>query len=286
MPSLLHWMLAVTRFKYLVVITALLGWVGSLLPVFGPRFADGLPCPACTFVLIVQGVLAFADQKWTTLAAAFFLVAVGSISGERWRYLLAVVALANWLAMHLLNYVSWLSEWPVEAFKACWMALFFLAAAAPFFRRWRELVICGLLLFFASDAFLLTSLVPEPVVLPNRWLQETGFRIYASHLVRSLPPEEFLSRCKLVDYVEEGGGRHQVGECDEGLRSAVWFRLLVIYDPSGQLAGPAVKRTLAWRLAVLHLPEGQSFVHDDEARHLVGDFYWYLDESPARGDDR
>jgi hypothetical protein len=160
------------------------------------------------------------------------------------------------------------------------------ALTAPFRHRWRELAILLLTLFFTFSAFVGAFLGPEKGgILPNRWLQETGFRIYASHLIRSTPPEEFLSRCKLVDYIEEDGGKQQVGGCYDGLRSTVWFRLLVIYDPSGQLAWPAIERTLAWRLAVLHLPDGRSFVHDDDVRHLVGNFYWFLDSSPDPGDD-
>ncbi len=67
-----------------------------------------------------------------------------------------------------------------------------------------------------------------------------------------------------------------------------WWDLLKDWTPPTYptLAGPAVQRTLAWRLAVLDLPDGRSFVHDDEAKHLVGDFYWFFDGSPARGDNR
>lgn len=236
------------------------------------------------FTVIIATLAALIGQTWSALAALFLLVGV-SMVGRHWRYLLAAVALASWLAMHLLNYVSRIANWPIEMFKVCWIALFFLVLAAPFFRRWRELAISCLTLFVTLHAFLLTSLVPEPVVLPNRWLQDAGFRIYAAHMIQSMSPKVFLSKCKLVDYLEENGTRQQVGGCYDGLRSTVWFRLLVIYDPSGQFARPANQRTLAWRLAALHLPDGRSFAHDDDVRHLVGSFYWFLDSSPDPGDN-
>jgi hypothetical protein len=220
--------------------------------------------------------VALISQKWTTLAALSLLL-VGSIVGERWRYLLAGVVLASWLAMHLLNYVSGTADWFVDLFKVCWLALFFLAWTALFHSRWRELAISGPTLLITFVAFGGVLLGPEKGgLLPNQWLQETGFRIYASHLISSAPVEEFLSKCKLVDYAEEDGTRQQIGECDKGFRSTLWFSITVIYDPTGQLAGSAIHRTLAWRLAVLHLPNGRFFVHDDIAEHLVGSFYWIL----------
>jgi hypothetical protein len=268
------------RLKYLLVIVTLLSGTAWLLHEYVPRYSDGSLCLGCVFIVIVLTLSAFISQKWTALAA-FSLLLVGSIVGERWRYLLAVVALASWLAMHLLNYVSEIADWFVDPFKACWIALFFLASSAALFRRWRELAICCLTLFVTFSAFVGVLLGPEGGgLLPNPWLQETGFRIYASHLIRSTALEEFLSNCNLIDYLEEDGARQQVGECNKSFRSTLWFEMIVIYDPSGQLARPAIQRTLAWRLAVLHLPTGNYFVHDDVASHLARDFYWILVPGP------
>ena len=119
----------------------------------------------------------------------------------------------------------------------------------------------------------------------KRWLQEMGFRIYASHLIRSTRLEELLSRCKLVDYVEQDGATRQLGECGNGLRSTLSFRISMAHDPSAQFTLPAIQRTLAWRLAVLHLPNGRFFVHDDIAKHLDGSFYWVLAPPDLSGDD-
>jgi hypothetical protein len=138
-------------------------------------------------------------------------------------------------------------------------------------------------LFFTFSAFVGVYLAsPEKGgLIPNRWLQEAGFRMYASHLIRTTPLEKFLSRCKLVDYLDEDGAMQQVGECVKGLRSTFWFRIVVIYDSSGQAAWPANKRTPAWSLAVLHLPN----VHYDVAERLVGNFYWLLAPPDWSGDD-
>jgi hypothetical protein len=275
-----------TRFGYILVMVALLGWAGSLLLKIAPGLHEGSPSvDLCSILIGIVVLSASIAGSWQALTLSVLLALLLVSCLDRWRYLLVVMTLASWLAVHLLNYVSRIAVWPIGLFKVCWLALFFLALAAPFRRRWRDLAIACLVLFNTLGAFVLTSVVPEPVVLPNRWLQETGFRIYALHLIRSTPPDEFLSRCKLVEYTEEDGATQQVGECSEGLRSTVWFRLLVIYDPSGQSAWPAIQRTLAWRLAVLHLPEGRSFVHEDDTTHLVGNFYWFLDSSPDRGDD-
>jgi hypothetical protein len=205
---------------------------------------------------------------------------------ERWRYLLVVATLANWLGMHLLNYVSDIADWFVLLFRVCWLGLLFLVLAALLRRRWREFAILSLTLLVTFNAFAVALLGPERGgLLPNRRLQEIGLRIYASRLIRTTPLEELLSRCKLVDYLEEDGAKQQIGECNESLRSTLWFKIVVIYDPSGQAAWPPVPRSLPWRLAVLHLPNGRFIVHDDLAKHLVGSFYWMQAPLDLSGDD-
>ena len=261
-------------FKYLLISAAFLSLVASFLLEYVPRLPDGSFCFGCVFLVIVLTLSALIDQKWIVLAALSVRIIV-SFLGGRWKYLLLAIPLASWLAMHLLNYVSGIAGWLVNPFKVCWLALFFLALTASLHRRWRDLASCCLTLFITFSAFVGVLLGPERGgLLPNNWLQDAGFRIYASHLIRSTPLEEFLSKCKLVDYLEEDGTSRQVGECNTNLRSTLWFAIIVIYDPSGQLSWPPIQRTLAWRLAVLHLPNGKIFVHDDFASHLAGKFYW------------
>jgi hypothetical protein len=270
-----------THLRYTLVVVALLSCLAWLLLEYVPWFSEVSITIGWTGIVILMTLI---SHKWSALAACS-LVMAGLIVGERWRYLLVVAVWASWLGMHLLNYVSKAADWPIALLKACWLALLFLALAAPFSRRWRELAIYCLTLFFAFRAFALTSMVPEPVVLPNLWLQEAGFHLYASHLIRSTPLDQFLSACKLVDYIEEDGLKRQVGECSKRFRSTVWFRILVIYDPSGQLGWPEVQRTSAWKLAVSHLPTGRYLADTEDAVHVVGEFYQFLDWTPAPGDN-
>jgi hypothetical protein len=274
-----------TRLNYLLVMVTPLGCVAWFLLEYVPWPSDASIWFGSAFLVGVLTVSAFIAQKWIVLGA-LFLVLCTSTAGERGRYRLVVVALAIWLAMHLANYVSGIADGLLGPFKACWLALFFAAVAASFCRRWRELAVVWLTLFITFGAFVGAFLGPEKGgLLPNQWLQQTGFRIYASHLIRSMPIEEFLSRCKLVAYLEKDGTRQQIGECDDGLRSTLWFEINVIYDPSGQLGLTAVERTLPWRLAALHLPNGAYFVHADVASHLVGDFFWILSPPDLSGDN-
>lgn len=262
-----------------------LGCVAWLLLEYVPWFSDAPLWPGNIFFVGILTAVAFIVQKWTALVA-LVLWLVSSIGSERWRYILVVAALASWLAMHVLNYVSSMADRLLGPFKVCWLALFLAALAASFRHRWRELAIVCLTLFITFGAFVGAFLGPEQGgLLPNRWLQQVGFRIYATHLIQAMPHEEFLSRCKLVDYLEEDGTKQQIGECDKGLRSTEWFEINVIYDPSGQLGLPAVQRTLPWKLAALHLPNGRFFVHENVASPLVGDFFWILSPSSWSGDD-
>ncbi|MGC1561396.1 MAG: hypothetical protein WA820_16305 [Bradyrhizobium sp.] len=267
---------------YYLFVIALLGWMVSNL--LDARLSDvQLYAVALVAIPYIFLPLALFSQKWWVLTASFLLSAA-SIRISRLRYLPIVIALASWLLMHLLNFVTHLSEWLVDLFCASWISLLVLALVAPFFRWWREFSVTILALLNTLFLFLGISATPEPIVLPNRWLQETGFRIYATRLIHSMPLDEFLSRCRLVDYVEEDGTKHQVGECDRDFRSSPWFENIVIYDPSGQSVWPPTERTLAWRLAIRRLPVGSYLVHDDVASHLVGNFFWVLTPN-AKGDD-
>jgi hypothetical protein len=82
-----------------------------------------------------------------------------------------------------------------------------------------------------------------------RRFQEEVFRLYTLHRIRAVPLEEFLSKCKLIDYVDDNGARQQVGQCDEGRHSTPWFFLSLVYDPSGQLHCPDIAEQLrgGWR---------------------------------------
>jgi hypothetical protein len=79
---------------------------------------------------------------WDALATLSLVLAILIIWHlERWRYLLVIAALVSWLALNLLNYVSNIADRLADLFKVCWLALFFLALAALFKRKWRDLAI-------------------------------------------------------------------------------------------------------------------------------------------------
>ena len=162
----------------------------------------------------------------------------------RWKYGLAVVVLVSRLAALLLCYVSEISDWCWNLFVGGWFVLLFVALWSLVRFGWRELAIFSLVLVItAAPAFRVGE---EPIAR----LQDGVFRLYALYRIRSVPLDQFLSKCKLIDYVDDAGTNQQVGQCDDGLRSIPWLLTTVIYDPSGQFALPEYRRTITWRLAV------------------------------------
>ena len=272
----------ITWWGYLLILVGVAIGVVMLLLLLGyVSLISGNPnIPGLGVLLVIfLGLVGLAEQKWIVLAALSLAVA-GAMVRARRRYLLIIVGLALWLAINLLNLVVRV-DWLEDVFEACWLALLCLALVAPYHRRWRELAFscAALLIGFNAFAFLVLASPGRGGLLPNSWLQEAGFHLYASYLIRPMPSEQFLSKCQLYDYMEEDGTKQQVGLCDDGLRSMMNFKMALLYDPSGQLGLPPIQRTLAWRLAMLHLPDMRPFIHDDRARHLVGNFYWVV----ARG---
>jgi hypothetical protein len=210
---------------------------------------------------------------------------------KRWKYLLVVVVLVSRFVELLLYEVSDVSDWCWYLFTGGWFVLLFLTLWALFRIRWRELAVFSLVL--VTTALSAINIGIEPIIR----VQDEVFRIYALYRIRAVPLEQFLSKCKLNDYVDDDGNRQQVGRCREGFRVTPWFYLDVIYDPSGQLALPGYLRTITWRLAVQgrtgsgsRLPSGSNLgaeiARSDAGRHLVGSFYYlkiYLED--LTGDD-
>jgi hypothetical protein len=184
--------------------------------------------------------------------------------------------------MHLLNYVWNFADRLLDVFEVCWLALFFLALAAPFRRRWRELAVYVLALGFTTAAFWAVLIVPERAInLPNRWLQEIGLRIYASYLSAPARQQELLAKCTFVEYTGEDGAKRKIGECGDPLRTASDFWIQAVYDPSGELTLPVVERTIAWRPAVRKLPNGSSFIYSEPCGRIGGDLYWIVGDGPV-----
>jgi hypothetical protein len=106
-------------------------------------------------------------------------------------------------------------------------------------------------------------------------LQEEAFRLYALHRIQASTPEAFLSKCIMTTYVDDDHVEHTIGECLDGFRSARWFRIIVIFDPSGQFALPGYQRSVAWRIAVdREFYGGVKIKSANSRKHLTGDFYF------------
>jgi hypothetical protein len=203
-----------------------------------------------------------------------------------WKYLLVFVVLVSRLVELSLYEISDVSDWCWYLFTGGWFVLFFLTLWVLVRLRWRELAIFSVVL--VATALPALNYGAEPI---SRF-QDEVFRLYTLHRIRAVPLEEFLSKCKLIDYVDDDGARQQVGQCDEGLHSTPWFFLSLIYDPSGQFALPGYRRTTAWRLALqgraksgarlaAGLDLGSELAESEAGRPLVGNFYYvkiYLED--------
>lgn len=89
---------------YYLLVIALLGWTASKL--LDARLSDVQLFAVALFAIpYIFLPLALFSQKWWVLAASF-LFSAASIKISRLRYLPIVVALASWLLMHLLNFVT------------------------------------------------------------------------------------------------------------------------------------------------------------------------------------
>jgi hypothetical protein len=184
---------------------------------------------------------------------------------SRLKYLLVVIALVSWVAVQSLCFISRYADWPLLYISgSCWLALVVFALWAVLGRRWRELAV------FLSTAIII-ALPGLGVPQLADWIQQAGFRLYAS------PLESYLSGCKLFDFIDDDGSKQQVGQC-RSIPQAFNSRLTVIYDTTGQFALPVERRTRAWKWTVSwHLSPGAFFAdrnHDDA--HIFGNFYSVL----------
>lgn len=188
----------------------------------------------------------------------------------RWRlvrsaikYILLVIALVSWFGTRPLRFsLPGLANQLVFVYVACLLALFLLLLGALLFLRWKEVAIF----------LVIWTLVVLPVYrgseLP-RWIYVEAFRLHAA------PIEEYLSRCKLIEFVENGA-KQKVGLCERlPLPGDGW--LTMIYDTSGQLMLPVSRRTPEWTKAMVRFSPGRVYTQlDDRANHLFGNFYEVL----------
>lgn len=181
------------------------------------------------------------------------------------KYLLAIVVAAGWYALPLLAHSLPIpSVWPVGIMFACWIPLFFFSLSALFRRNWKTVAVFAATWVLA----LLPLLKVEPVERFRGWLYVQGFRIHAS------PVEDYLSRCRLTEFVEQGA-KQTVGECEwDG--DAVYDDVVyvVFYDTTGEIALPLSQRTPEWMDAMYNYsPIKVLRESEDRAEHLIGSFY-------------
>jgi hypothetical protein len=176
------------------------------------------------------------------------------------KYLLVAITLASWVAAHFLAFVPpvW-DEWSGWVFVGCHFTVLLAALLALIRRRWSTLAIfCFPFVVIFLDAYGWRQ--------PGYWLRATGFSIHAS------PIEQYLSRCRRVEFVEDGK-KQQVGECEGIATSGITWNT-VIYDTTGQLVLPRAQRTREWKSAVGMLSSPDVYIEmEGRASHLFGDFY-------------
>jgi hypothetical protein len=152
------------------------------------------------------------------------------------KYLLAIFIAASWYASEFLYYLlPTLSFWLTFVSVACWIPVFLFSLSALLRRNWRAIAI-----FSVSWALAVLPIARlEPVEQFRFWLELQGFRIHVA------PVERYLSRCKLISFVEDGI-EQQLGDCEIIIRS-VDFRDEIFYDTTGQFALPPKQRTPGWK---------------------------------------
>lgn len=176
------------------------------------------------------------------------------------KYIVLVAILASWIIGPLLQFFL-----PVFSDRLLWIylgglvVLFFLFLGALLRRRWKEVVV-----FFAIWAIVLYPFYGVGFSL--RWLLVASFRLHAA------PIEEYLSRCKLIEFVENDV-KQKLGVC-ERLPLTGDGMLAVIYDTTGELMVPVSQRTPEWTKAMVRFSPGNFFTQSEgRADRLFGNFY-------------
>ena len=141
--------------------------------------------------------------------------------------------------------------------------MLFLGALFRFWRRWKEVAI-----FLAVGAVVLLPYYRLAYLLdaPAGALVTIAFRIHAS------PIEEYLARCDLVRF-SENGSEQSVGEC-ERFGAGNEYAVAVFYDSTGEFILPVSQRTPEWTAAMRHFRPADTLTRsEDRATHLYGNFY-------------
>jgi hypothetical protein len=176
------------------------------------------------------------------------------------RYPLFIAIPAIWAIDAFLSYPAPIAAyWLIWLYVAFVIGLFVLFLGALFRRRWKEVAV-----FCAMGPFVLLPYLGPSISLG--WLYVEGFRFHAS------PIDQYLSRCKLIEFVEKEA-KQKVGVC-ERQRLIGEGTLTVIYDTTGELMLPVAQRTPEWTKAMVRFSPGKFFTQSEgRAEHLFGDLY-------------
>ncbi|MGB9114518.1 hypothetical protein, partial [Bradyrhizobium sp.] len=83
---------------------------------------------------------------------------------------------------------------------------------------------------------------------------------------------EYLSRCRLIEFVENGT-KQALGRCDY-LGIGGEAVLDVFYDTTGEFVLPVSQRTPEWKAAMWHFSPHQVLINaEGRAERLFGNFY-------------
>ena len=173
---------------------------------------------------------------------------------------LVILVFVSWFGMPLLAFsFPLLPDRLAGLYLFCLLALFVLFLGDLFRLRWNDVAI-----FFGIWAVVLLPLYG--IKAPLRWLRVEAFRIHAS------PIEEYLSRCRLIEFVENGT-KQALGRCDY-LGIGGEAVLDVFYDTTGEFVLPVSQRTPEWKAAMWHFSPHQVLINaEGRAERLFGNFY-------------
>lgn len=174
-------------------------------------------------------------------------------------YVLIVLIFASLIGQATLAFsLPSLGGWLLFLYFICLFALSVRFLIALFRRKWNELAI-----FLAIWPIVLFPFYTSGSL---RWLYVEAFRFHAS------PTEEYLARCKSVEFVENGT-KQMLGKCDS-LHAGGDAALLVFYDTTGEFILPVSQRSPEWRAAMEHFsPHAVLVDTEGRAQKLFGNFY-------------
>ncbi len=161
----------------------------------------------------------------------------------------------NFLYFLLPDTFSWL----VLAGLVFWIPLSIISLDALFRRRWKLILIFAIVWVLLSPQFI-------GVWEPRYWLRGQGFHL------RTLLTKEYLSGCKLTEFVENGT-KQAIGPCPGGNGDRGDYFDYIVYDTTGNSALPVSARSSEWKRLMAKATERGVESREHPTYHLFGNFY-------------